>query len=335
MSYRVRTPEGEMEFASLYEISNALRHGLVDGDDELLVPGADHLGAGRRPLGAEGPRPAAVPALRPGSVLGGLELGATLASALVAVTGILSGWNYWVVGGCGPGRGVAVDPAGAPLGAGPLGQPGRLPASMSRRLLLLGRRCCSPAAAAARADDVYVWTDASGETHYTNDVGEHPREVASHRPEAGERSAEAVAPQRRSPVISRRRPAQGDGAAEGRGRLPSSPRRRSRSRTDHPRAARRREGQRGAVAHDVPQGQRAGARGPSGKTQRTRDALSKLPGQDFTSYDYAGNLVVDSRYQALKLQLEEDEYQLNDAREELHDLERAAAREAIPLEWRR
>jgi len=36
--------------------------------------------------------------LRPGSVLGGLELGATLASALVAVTGIFSGWSYWVVG---------------------------------------------------------------------------------------------------------------------------------------------------------------------------------------------------------------------------------------------
>jgi len=35
---------------------------------------------------------------RPGSILGGLELGATLASALVAVIGIFSGWSYWVVG---------------------------------------------------------------------------------------------------------------------------------------------------------------------------------------------------------------------------------------------
>lgn len=63
--------------------------------------------------------------------------------------------------------------------------------------------------------------------------------------------------------------------------------------------------------------------------------MSKLPGQDLTSYDFAGNIVVDSRYQSLKAQLEEDEYQLNNAREELHDLERAAAREAVPLEWRR
>jgi hypothetical protein len=39
MSYRVRTPEGEMEFASLYEISNALRNGLVDGEDEVSPRG--------------------------------------------------------------------------------------------------------------------------------------------------------------------------------------------------------------------------------------------------------------------------------------------------------
>jgi hypothetical protein len=97
MSYRVRTPEGELEFASLYEISNALRHGLVGGEDELLVPGqstwvrvADHTALKSQVQSRAG--------LRPGSILGGLELGTTLASALVALTGILSGWSYWVVG---------------------------------------------------------------------------------------------------------------------------------------------------------------------------------------------------------------------------------------------
>ena len=97
MSYRVRTPDGELEFASLYEISNALRHGLVGGEDEVLSPGqsdwvrvAEHsaLKSQVQPRGA----------LRRGSILGSLELGATLASALVAVTGIFSGWSYWVVG---------------------------------------------------------------------------------------------------------------------------------------------------------------------------------------------------------------------------------------------
>jgi hypothetical protein len=69
----------------------------VGGEDELLVPGqttwvrvADHS-ALRSQVQSRG-------GLRPGSILGGLELGATLASALVAVTGIISGWSYWVVG---------------------------------------------------------------------------------------------------------------------------------------------------------------------------------------------------------------------------------------------
>ena len=98
MKYRVRTPEGEMEFASLYEISNALRNGLVDGEDEVLVPGqttwvrVDQHSALQTHV-----RPKA--GVRPGSVLGRLELGATLPSALVAITGIVSGWSYWVVGG--------------------------------------------------------------------------------------------------------------------------------------------------------------------------------------------------------------------------------------------
>jgi hypothetical protein len=98
LSYRIRTPEGELEFASLYEIANALRHGLVHGEDELLSPGqtgwvrvAEHTALRAHVRTAS--------SLRPGSILGGLELGATLASALVAVTGILSHWSYWVVGG--------------------------------------------------------------------------------------------------------------------------------------------------------------------------------------------------------------------------------------------
>ena len=97
MSYRVRTPEGELEFASLYEISNALRHGLVGGEDEVLAPGQsswvrvdEHSALKSQVQGKT--------VLRPGRILGSLELGVTIASALVAVTGIFSGWSYWVVG---------------------------------------------------------------------------------------------------------------------------------------------------------------------------------------------------------------------------------------------
>jgi hypothetical protein len=98
MTYRVRSPEGEMDFASLYEVANALRHGLVEDSDELFVPGqSTPVRVGEHPAlkrsgGTTG-------SARPTSILGGFELGAALASALVAVTGILGGWNYWVVGG--------------------------------------------------------------------------------------------------------------------------------------------------------------------------------------------------------------------------------------------
>jgi hypothetical protein len=98
MTYRVRSPEGEMDFASLYEVANALRHGLVEDSDELFLPGqSTPVRVGDHPALKRSAQPSG--ALRPTSMLGGFELGAALASAMVAVTGILGGWNYWVVGG--------------------------------------------------------------------------------------------------------------------------------------------------------------------------------------------------------------------------------------------
>jgi hypothetical protein len=87
-----------MEFASLYEVAKALRHGLVEDSDELFVPGQPTpVRVGEHPALKRSGGPAS--GWRPTSMLGGFELGAALASALVAITGILGGWNYWVVGG--------------------------------------------------------------------------------------------------------------------------------------------------------------------------------------------------------------------------------------------
>jgi hypothetical protein len=99
MNYRVRSPEGEMEFPSLYEVAKALRQGLVDADDQLFSPGEPTpVRVGNHPaLRGHLPEPAG---RGPFGGAARLELGATVAAGLAAITGLLSGWNHWVVGGC-------------------------------------------------------------------------------------------------------------------------------------------------------------------------------------------------------------------------------------------
>jgi Domain of unknown function (DUF4124) len=207
---------------------------------------------------------------------------------------------------------------------------------MSRRLL---RALVLPLvlhAATARADDVYVWTDASGESHYTNDLASIPDKARRTVRKLEGTTPEAVAPRSAIPGVEPERntakadpePQEAKKPAQEQPPPPQpieesiqAPRDDEKVNEEQWRTMFKKANER--------------VRRAERKAQRTREALGKLPGQDLTSYDYAGNVVVDSRYQSLKVQLEEDDHQLNTAREELHDLERAAAREAIPLEWRR
>jgi Domain of unknown function (DUF4124) len=206
---------------------------------------------------------------------------------------------------------------------------------MSRRLL---RALILPLvlhAAAARADDVYVWTDSSGETHYTNDLANIP-EKARRTVRKLDANPDVVAPRSALPGVE---PEKATAKADPEAQDAKKP---SPEQPPHPqpieesvRAPRDDEKVSEEQWREMFRKANERVRRAERKTQRTREALAKLPGQDLTAYDYAGNVVVDSRYQSLKVQLEEDEYQLHTAREELQDLERAAAREAIPLEWRR
>jgi len=190
---------------------------------------------------------------------------------------------------------------------------------------------------AARAEDVYVWTDSDGEAHYTNDVASIPeksrrgaRKLAAETPDAVEpRSAKA-----RPDDAGKDAKAQGDTPKEGQAVAEAqppppepietalvAPREDEKVSEEQWRTLFRKAGERLKRAER--------------KAQRTREALAKLPGQDITTYDVAGNVVTEGRYGSLRGQLDEDEYQLEQAREQMHDLERAAAREAVPLEWRR
>jgi uncharacterized membrane protein len=182
--------------------------------------------------------------------------------------------------------------------------------------------------ALARADDVWVWTDAEGEAHYTNDPASIPERFRkSARAMGGEKSGGPEVT-----VVSKGEPKEKDKGAEPMvAPLPPPPdpiETAIRPPRDEEKASEQEWRSLFRKANDR-------VRRAERQIQRTRDALSKMPGSDFTSYDYAGNVVVESRSQALKLQLEEDQRNLDDSREQLHDLERAAARDAIPLEWRR
>jgi hypothetical protein len=207
---------------------------------------------------------------------------------------------------------------------------------MSRRLLRCAVLAVALQSAAARAEDIYVWTDADGEVHYTNDLASIP-EKSRRTVKKLEGTPDAVAPRSAIPGVEPEKPAPkpGEGEVADAKKPPpeqppppqpieeaiQAPREDEKVSEEQWRTMFRKSNER--------------VRRAERKAQRTRDALNKLPGQDLTSYDYAGNIVVDSRYQSLRTQLDEDEFQLAAAREELHDLERAAARDAVPLEWRR
>jgi len=194
-------------------------------------------------------------------------------------------------------------------------------------------------ATVVRAEEVWVWTDSSGEAHYTNDLGSIPEKARRTARQLGGENPLAVEPRtaRTKPAESTppAKAAEGEGAKESRGAGEAQPPPPEPIETAAVQAPREDEQVSEEQWRALFRKANDRVRRTERKAQRTREALSKLPGQDVTTYDVAGNVVVESRWQSLRVQLEEDEYQLETAREQLHDLERAAAREAIPLEWRR
>jgi hypothetical protein len=187
----------------------------------------------------------------------------------------------------------------------------------------------------ARADEVWVWTDAAGEVHYTNEPASIPEKYRPGARSLGgeklkvEAKPEAVAQPPKESAPPERKEPPADATAQPQPPPPEPIETAVRAPDPDEKVSEEQWRTMFRKANDRVQRIER-------QTKRTRESLAKLPGQDFTtSYDGFGNVVVESRYQALKLQLDEDERALEDARERLHDLERAAAREAIPLEWRR
>ena len=207
---------------------------------------------------------------------------------------------------------------------------------MSRRLLRCAALAVALQSTTARAEDIYVWKDADGETHYTNDIASIP-EKSRRTVKKLEGTPDAVAPRSAIPGVEREKPEPKPGEAEAANAKKPEPEQPPPPQPIEEAIQAPREDEQASEEQwrTLFRKSNERVRRAERKAQRTREALNKLPGQELTSYDYAGNIVVDSRYQSLRTQLDEDEFQLAAAREELHDLERAAARDAIPLEWRR
>jgi len=206
---------------------------------------------------------------------------------------------------------------------------------MMRRLLPSVPLVLALHAAPVRADDVYVWTDASGETHYTNDLANIPdKSRRGARKLDGDSDAviQAKTTTAKADEPKSGKPPEGDSSKDVRSSDQPPPPEPIETALVAPRPEEQvSEDQWRSLFRKANERLKRAER----KALRTREALAKLPGQDITTYDVAGNVVVESRYQTLRVQLDEDEFQLEQAREQLHDLERAAAREAVPLEWRR
>jgi hypothetical protein len=192
-------------------------------------------------------------------------------------------------------------------------------------------------AAEPAGEEIYTWTDAEGVAHYTNDSNTIPRRYRDKArtldgqpvPAEGTAKAPATAEVKTANTEEAKPP-------------PTKPVERSTEPLEEaaPPPAPLSPGE--AAALDEASWrrlfQRATERVRRAELSLTRDreALSRVSNEEgYMVVDPYGRVMTAGRATSLRLQVAEDERVAREAREALQDLERAAAREAIPLEWRR
>jgi hypothetical protein len=184
---------------------------------------------------------------------------------------------------------------------------------------------------------IYAWTDAEGVAHYTSDASTIPQRYRDRartldgRPVSSAEGAETPPPAEPKPGASEEAPKQA---------------------AVKPPAARVEESEEESAPPPLAPGaaetldeaawrkrfQRGNERLRRAELTlaRDREQLSRVANEESTMVvDAYGHPVTTTRSTALRMQVADDERVLHDARESLQDLERAAAREAIPFEWRR
>ncbi|MGO8971020.1 MAG: DUF4124 domain-containing protein [Myxococcaceae bacterium] len=191
-------------------------------------------------------------------------------------------------------------------------------------------------AGAPAGEQVYTWTDADGVAHYTNDADAIPqryrdkartlegqpaasKEVAAPSPATEEgKSAAPPEPPKPTPPPRERTEETFDESAP----PPLSP---------NEAAGLDEAGWRKRFLRTTERVHRAEV-----NLARDQEQLKRVANEEsYMVVDPYGRVMSAGHATALRMQVAEDERVLNEARDALYDLERLAAQEAIPLEWRR
>jgi hypothetical protein len=204
-------------------------------------------------------------------------------------------------------------------------------------LALFGLAAFLLVAAGPAGEEVYSWTDANGVAHYTNDPAAIPQRYRDQARTLDGRPVGAPEPPPKEPASTEAKAAASEEAPK-----PAAPK---------PPPERPEEPEEFAPAPLSPSvadtldeaGWRKRFQRSNERVRRAELALARDKEQLKRVANEEGYMVVDAygrtmtagRATALRMQVSEDERVLNEARESLQDLERVAAREAIPLEWRR
>lgn len=191
-------------------------------------------------------------------------------------------------------------------------------------------------AAGPAGEDVYTWTDASGVAHYTNDAAAipqryrdqartlegHPVGVPEAPPKDPTTDMKPGASEEAPKPVAAKPPERAEEPFEESAPPPLSPR--AAETLDE--AGWRKRFQR--TNERVRRAELA--------LERDKEQLQRISNQEsYMVVDAYGRTMTAGRASALRMQMTEDERVLTEARDSLQDLERVAAREAIPLEWRR
>jgi hypothetical protein len=192
-------------------------------------------------------------------------------------------------------------------------------------------------AAGPAGEEVYSWTDADGVAHYTNDPNTIPQRYRDKARTLDGQPAASQDTAGKPPPATEGKPGTAEEAPKTSAAKPAEhfeePIEESAPPPLSPGAAETLDeaGWRKRFQRTTERVRRAEL-----NLSRDKEQLKRVANEEgYMVVDAYGRTMTAGRSTALRMQVGEDERVLSEAREALQDLERAAAREAVPLEWRR